>query len=63
MRDELGMSMIWITHDLGIIAGLAHRVGVMYAGYNIEEAPVKELYANPEHPYTIGLFSQPAAYG
>jgi oligopeptide transport system ATP-binding protein len=57
LRDELGMSMIWITHDLGIIAGLAHRVGVMYAGYKIEEAPVKELYTNPEHPYTIGLLS------
>jgi oligopeptide transport system ATP-binding protein len=57
LRDELGMSMIWITHDLGIIAGLAHRVGVMYAGYKIEEAPVKELYAHPQHPYTIGLLS------
>jgi len=57
LRDELGMSMIWITHDLGIIAGLAHRVGVMYAGYIIEEAPVKELYGNPEHPYTLGLLS------
>jgi oligopeptide transport system ATP-binding protein len=57
LRDELGMSMIWITHDLGIIAGLAQRVGVMYAGYKIEESPVKELYTNPEHPYTIGLLS------
>lgn len=57
LRDELGMSMIWITHDLGIIAGLADRVGVMYAGYIIEEADVKDLYAQPEHPYTIGLLS------
>jgi oligopeptide transport system ATP-binding protein len=57
LRDDLGMSMIWITHDLGIIAGLAHRVGVMYAGYIVEEAVVKELYANPEHPYTLGLLS------
>ncbi len=57
LRDELGMSMVWITHDLGIIAGLAHRVAVMYAGYKIEEASVKELYSNPEHPYTIGLLS------
>lgn len=55
LRDELGMTIIWITHDLGIIAGLAQRVIVMYGGYIIEEAPVKELYANPEHPYTIGL--------
>ena len=57
LRDELGMAMIWITHDLGIIAGLAQRVAVMYAGYKIEEAPVKELYGNPQHPYTIGLLS------
>jgi oligopeptide transport system ATP-binding protein len=55
LRDELGMAIIWITHDLGIVAGLARRVNVMYGGYIIEEAPVKELYANPQHPYTIGL--------
>lgn len=55
LRDTLGMAIIWITHDLGIIAGLADRVAVMYAGYIIEEAPVKELYQNPRHPYTIGL--------
>jgi oligopeptide transport system ATP-binding protein len=55
LRKELGMSVIWITHDLGIIAGLAQRVIVMYAGYIIEEAHVKELYANPQHPYTLGL--------
>lgn len=55
LRDELGMAIIWITHDLGIVAGLAQRVIVMYGGYIIEEAPVRELYANPRHPYTIGL--------
>jgi oligopeptide transport system ATP-binding protein len=55
LREELGMAMIWITHDLGIIAGLAQRVIVMYAGCLIEEATVKELYARPRHPYTIGL--------
>jgi oligopeptide transport system ATP-binding protein len=55
LRDELGMAIIWITHDLGIIAGLAQRVLVMYAGFIIEEAPVKELYADPRHPYTLGL--------
>ena len=55
LRDEIGMAMIWITHDLGIIAGLAKRVNVMYAGYIIEEAYVKELYAHPNHPYTMGL--------
>ncbi len=55
LRDEIGMSIIWITHDLCVVAGLAHRVVVMYGGFIIEEAPVKELYANPTHPYTIGL--------
>jgi len=55
LRDELGMAIIWITHDLGVVASIAQRVLVMYGGYIIEEAPVRELYANPEHPYTIGL--------
>ena len=45
LRDKLGMAIIWITHDLGIIAGLADRVGVMYGGYIVEEATVKDLYA------------------
>ena len=55
LRDELGMAIIWITHDLGIVAGLAQRVVVMYGGFIIEEATVREIYANPQHPYTIGL--------
>jgi oligopeptide transport system ATP-binding protein len=55
LRDELGMAIIWITHDLGVVAGMAQRVLVMYGGLIVEEAPVKELYANPQHPYTIGL--------
>ncbi|MEI7845063.1 MAG: ABC transporter ATP-binding protein [Chloroflexota bacterium] len=55
LRDELGMAIIWITHDLGIVAGLAKRVMVMYGGYIIEDSLVKELYVNPQHPYTIGL--------
>jgi len=55
LRDELGMAIIWITHDLGIIAGLADRVNVMYGGLIIEAAPVKPLYAAPLHPYTQGL--------
>ena len=55
LQQDFGMSIIWITHDLGIIAGLAERVLVMYAGYVIEEVPVEELYTNPQHPYTIGL--------
>jgi oligopeptide transport system ATP-binding protein len=55
LRDVFGMSLIWITHDLGVVAGLAERVIVMYAGFIVEEAPVVELYGNPRHPYTMGL--------
>ena len=55
LRDEIGMSIIWITHDLGIVAGLADRVVVMYAGYIIESARCKEVYGDPRHPYTLGL--------
>jgi oligopeptide transport system ATP-binding protein len=57
LRDKLGMAIIWITHDLGIIAGLAERVLVMYAGFIVEDAPVKDLYADPRHPYTLGLLA------
>lgn len=55
LKQDLGMAIIWITHDLGIIAGLAERVIVMYAGNFIEEAGVKDLYGDPRHPYTLGL--------
>ena len=57
LRDTLGMSIIWITHDLGIVAGLAQRVMVMYGGFIIEDVNVDILYSNPQHPYTIGLLS------
>jgi len=55
LRSELGMAIVWITHDLGVVAGLAQRVVVMYGGLVIEEAMVTDLFANPSHPYTIGL--------
>ena len=55
LRDELGMAVIWITHDLGVVARLAQRVIVMYAGFIIEQSPVNDLYAHPMHPYTLGL--------
>jgi oligopeptide transport system ATP-binding protein len=55
LKEEIGMAVIWITHDLGVIAGLAERVNVMYAGYIIESADVKDLYGDPRHPYTLGL--------
>jgi oligopeptide transport system ATP-binding protein len=55
LRDEIHMAIIWITHDLGIVAGLAQRVIVMYAGFIVEHASVDEVYDNPRHPYTLSL--------
>jgi oligopeptide transport system ATP-binding protein len=55
LRDELGMAMIWITHDLGVVASLAERVIVMYAGYIVESATVDDLFKKASHPYTQGL--------
>lgn len=55
LQDELGMAVIWITHDLGVVAGFVDKVLVMYAGHIVEAAPLKEFYANPRHPYSIGL--------
>ena len=55
LRQELGMAIIWITHDLGVVAGIADRVIVMYGGQIVEHAPVFELYENPQHPYTRAL--------
>ena len=57
LRDQFGMSLIWITHDLGVVAGLADRVMVLYAGFVVEEAGVEELYNNPRHPYTQALMA------
>ncbi len=55
LREKLGMAVIWITHDLGVIAGIADRVMVMYGGQVVEHAPVHELFSNPQHPYTRAL--------
>jgi len=55
LRDDTGASIILITHDLGVVAEIAHRVVVMYAGRKVEEAPIEELFAAPRHPYTRGL--------
>lgn len=55
LRDELRLALIWITHDLGVVAGLADRVAVMYAGRLVEISDVGGLYQRPLHPYTIGL--------
>ena len=55
MREEFGMSIVLITHDLAVVAEMAQRVLVMYAGRIVEEAPVLDLFASPLHPYTVGL--------
>jgi peptide/nickel transport system ATP-binding protein len=55
LRDRLGTAIVLITHNLGVVADLADRVVVMYAGRKAEEAPAEELFGHPQHPYTIGL--------
>jgi len=55
LRERLGTAIMLITHNLGVVADIADRVVVMYAGRKAEEAPVHELFASPQHPYTIGL--------
>src|SRR6185503_20627758 len=57
MREQMGMAVIWITHDLGVVAGMADRVIVMYAGYIVETANVESIYENPQHPYTLALLN------
>ena len=56
LQSEMGMAIVLITHDLGVIAEMAHRVVVMYAGRVVETAPVELLFDEPRHPYTLGLF-------
>ena len=55
LQEELGMSVLFITHDLGVVAETCDRVAVMYAGEIVEEGPVEEIFANPSHPYTYTL--------
>lgn len=55
LQEELGMAIIWITHDLGIVAGMVDKVSVMYAGFIVEQGPVRDVYKNTSHPYTLGL--------
>ncbi len=57
IRESLKMAVIWITHDLGVVAGMADRVMVMYAGFVVEEADVNDLYDSPSHPYTLALLA------
>ena len=55
LRDKIGMAIIWISHDLGVVAGLASTVQVMYAGTIVERGPVNEIFNDTRHPYTLGL--------
>jgi oligopeptide/dipeptide ABC transporter ATP-binding protein len=55
LTDETGTAAILITHDLGVVAGMTQRINVMYAGFIVESATTAELFANPVHPYTVGL--------
>jgi peptide/nickel transport system ATP-binding protein len=57
LQERLGMAVVFVTHDLGVVADLCSRVIVMYAGQIVEEAPVEELFARPRHPYTEGLLA------
>jgi oligopeptide/dipeptide ABC transporter ATP-binding protein len=57
LRDELGMAVVWISHDLGVVAEIADRVAVMYAGEIVEAAATRDLFASPTHPYTRGLIN------
>jgi oligopeptide/dipeptide ABC transporter ATP-binding protein len=62
LKDRVGMALLLITHDMGVVAETADRVAVMYAGHKVEDAPVEELFADPRHPYTAGLLGcQPSA--
>jgi peptide/nickel transport system ATP-binding protein/oligopeptide transport system ATP-binding protein len=55
LRHRLGMGIVWITHDLGLVAGIADRVMVMYAGLVVEHGPVSAIFSDPQHPYTRAL--------
>jgi oligopeptide/dipeptide ABC transporter ATP-binding protein len=57
LRDEFGMAIIWITHDLGVVAGIADTIQVMYGGRIMERGKVKEVFSNTSHPYTKGLLN------
>ncbi len=63
LRDKLGMAVMLITHDLGLVADFAEEVVVMYAGRVVERAPVRDLFRGPKHPYTRGLLRSVPSYG
>jgi peptide/nickel transport system ATP-binding protein len=63
LQSEFGTALLLITHDLGVVAGIADDVAVMYAGHVVESGPVDAIFADPQHPYTIGLMGSMPALG
>ena len=57
MIDKLGMSLLFITHNLGVVAHSCDTIGVMYASHMVERGKTREIFANPQHPYTVGLLN------
>ena len=57
LQHKLGMAVIWISHNLALVAGVVDKVAVMYGGHIVEQAPVDELFERPRHPYTMGLLN------
>jgi peptide/nickel transport system ATP-binding protein len=63
LSRETGTAVLWITHDLAVVAELADRVAVMYAGRIVETGPVDDVLDRPRHPYTLGLLNSSASHG
>ncbi len=63
IQARTGMAVVWVTHDLGVVARIVDQVVVMYAGRVVERAPTRQLFASPSHPYTAGLARVPADSG
>ena len=63
LSDQFGMAIIWISHDLGVVAGIADTVQVMYGGTIVERGPVEDVFSDTRHPYTLGLLQVAAAPG
>jgi oligopeptide/dipeptide ABC transporter ATP-binding protein len=57
LKKEISAGILFITHDLGVVAEIADRVVILYAGHKVEEGPVKDIFNHPRHPYTVGLLN------
>ena len=63
LQKAIGMALLWITHDLSLVAGIADRVAVMYAAFIVEQGPVRDIFRDPRHPYTRGLLGALPQWG